>query len=324
MTGKRRVLVTGGCGFIGGHLVGKLVEWGEDLVILDNLSKGKADNIRGLLALSKLKLIVGDLLDISKVEEAVRDCELVFHLAANPEVRAGYKDPELDFKQNIVATYNLLEAMRKSPYARTLVFTSTSTVYGDAAKIPTPENYGPLIPISLYGASKLSCEALTSAYAHLFGIRATIFRFANVVGPGGHGVVQDLMCKLETNPKELEVLGDGTQTKSYMYIGDCIEAMLHGLERSEDVVSIFNIGSDDQIDVRSIARIVIEEMGLRNASIRFTGGVDGGRGWKGDVKKMLLDISRIRGTGWEPRYSSEESIKLTVRATRRGSLRVGK
>jgi UDP-glucose 4-epimerase len=122
------------------------------------------------------------------------------------------------------------------------------------------------------------------------------------------------MHKLETNPNELEVLGDGTQTKSYMYIGDCVEAMLHGLERSEDVVGIFNIGSDDQIDVKSIARIVIEEMGLKNVHIHFTGGVDGGRGWKGDVKKMLLDINRIRETGWEPRYSSEESIRLTVRA----------
>jgi UDP-glucose 4-epimerase len=309
---ENNVLVTGGCGFIGSHLIGKLVNLGCKVVVIDNLSKGRADKIRTWA--SKLKLIEGDLLDPSGLDEAVGDRGLIFHFAANSQANIGYKDPGVDFRQNIVATSNLLEAMRKSRCAKTLVFTSTSTVYGDAVKIPTPEDYGPLLPVSLYGASKLCCEALISGYASLFGIKSVIFRFANVVGPGGHGVTQDLIHKLHEDPKELEVLGDGSQTKSYMYIDDCIDAILFGLEHSPDLVNIYNIGSEDQIDVRSIVKMIIEETGLSNVRVRYTGGVDGGRGWKGDVKNMRLDISKIRKVGWKPNYSSEESIRLTIKA----------
>ncbi|MCJ7610320.1 GDP-mannose 4,6-dehydratase [Candidatus Bathyarchaeota archaeon] len=309
-----KALVTGGYGFIGSHLVKRLIDLGWDVTVFDNLSKGQANSLPSVKDSGRVRLVVGDLLDARAIQDALVDRGLVFHLAANPEVRLGYKNTEVDFRQNIVATYNLLEAMRNSPLARSLVFTSTSTIYGDAGKVPTPEDYGPLMPVSLYGASKLACEALVSGYSSLFGFRAVIYRFANVVGPGGHGVVKDFVHKLQANKHELEVLGDGTQTKSYIYVDDCVGAMLHGLEQSVERVSVFNIGSEDQTSVREIAGMVVDEMGLRDVRMHYTGGVDGGRGWKGDVKNMLLDIEKIRKTGWRPKYNSAESIRRTVRS----------
>jgi len=309
-----KALVTGGYGFIGSHLVKRLIDLGWDVTVFDNLSKGQANSLPSVKDSGRVRLVVGDLLDARAIQDALIDRGLVFHLAANPEVRLGYKNTEVDFRQNIVATYNLLEAMRNSPLARSLVFTSTSTIYGDAGKVPTPEDYGPLMPVSLYGASKLACEALVSGYSSLFGFRAVIYRFANVVGPGGHGVVKDFVHKLQANKHELEVLGDGTQTKSYIYVDDCVGAMLHGLEQSVERVSVFNIGSEDQTSVREIAGMVVDEMGLRDVRMHYTGGVDGGRGWKGDVKNMLLDIEKIKKTGWRPKYNSAESIRRTVRS----------
>ena len=309
-----KALVTGGYGFIGNHLVKRLIDLGWDVTVFDNLSKGQANSLPPVKGSGRVRLVVGDLLDARAIQDALVDRVLVFHLAANPEVRLGYQNTEVDFRQNIVATYNLLETMRNSPLARSLVFTSTSTIYGDAGKVPTPEDYGPLMPVSLYGASKLACEALVSGYSNLFGFQAVIYRFANVVGPGGHGVVRDFIQKLRTNPRELEVLGDGTQTKSYIYVDDCVDAMLHGLKDSTKGVGIFNIGSEDQTSVSEIAGMIIEEMELKDVRIRYTGGVDGGRGWKGDVKNMLLDIGKIKETGWRPKYSSAKSIRQTVKS----------
>jgi len=208
--------------------------------------------------------------------------------------------------------------MRKSKTPKTMVFTSTSTVYGEAKILPTPEDYAPLIPISTYGASKLGCEALTTSYAHTFNLRALILRLANIVGPkANHGVIPDFIRKLKTNPNRLEVLGDGNQKKSYLYIDDCIDAILHATKtflKSNHKVDIYNIGSTDQITVKNIAKIVIEEMHLPNVSIIFTGGVDGGRGWKGDVKTMRLSTEKLAKTGWKPKYTSEHAIRLTLRA----------
>ena len=243
----------------------------------------------------------------------MENCELVFHLAANPEVRVGAVDTEIDFEQNIVATYNVLEEMRESETAKTIVFTSTSTVYGDAKVLPTPEEYGPLEPISLYGASKLACEALISAYCHAFDMRGVIYRFANMVGSRSrHGVIWDFIHKLMENPLELEILGDGTQTKSYLMVDECVDVLLFGLEHASERVEIYNIGSEDQIGVKEIAGIVTEEMGLKAVGFRYTGGIRGGRGWIGDVKTMFLDISKMKRLGWKPRYNSAESIKTAT------------
>jgi UDP-glucose 4-epimerase len=304
-----RMLITGGAGFIGSHVVDSLMEKGGKVVVLDNFSAGSIDNVADWAGHPEFTVIEGDCLTRKDVRKAMKDCGVVFHLAANPEVRVGALDTEIDFEQNIIATRNILEEMRESKTAKRIVFTSTSTVYGDAEILPTPEQYGPLEPISLYGASKLACEALISAYCHAFGMRGVIYRFANIVGSRSrHGVIWDFIHKLLENPLELEILGDGTQTKSYLRVDECVDALFFGLEHASERVDIYNIGSEDQISVKKIARIVTEEMRLQDVRFRYTGGVRGGRGWIGDVKTMFLDISKMKRLGWKPRYNSAESV----------------
>ena len=310
-----KVLVTGGAGFIGSHIVDALLTQGANVCVFDNLTAGTTQNIKQWRTNPNLNFIKGDLLnptDLAKIEKT--RFETVFHLAANPEVRIGSTNPDIHFQQNIVTTHNLLEFLRKTRNPSTLIFTSTSTVYGEPTKIPTPEDYAPLKPISTYGASKLASEALISAYAHTYDFKAIILRLANIVGPRSkHGVIHDFIQKLNKNPTQLEILGDGTQTKSYLYITDCIEAMLLGLEKSTEQVEIYNVGSEDQVDVKTIAQIVIKEMDLKNVKLTFTGGVDGGRGWKGDVKNMLLDISKIKKLGWKPKHNTQQTIRKAIK-----------
>ncbi|MEM2092269.1 MAG: NAD-dependent epimerase/dehydratase family protein [Candidatus Bathyarchaeia archaeon] len=309
-----RALVTGGAGFIGSHLVDALMEREVEVTVLDNLSGGRLSNISAWLKNPRFRFLMGDMLNQHDIKEALEGCEIVFHLAANPDVRVGALNTRIDYEQNILATYNLLEVMRETGECRRIVFTSTSTVYGEAEKIPTPEDYGPLKPISLYGASKLACEALISGYSHLFGFKSVICRLANIVGSrSGHGVIYDFINKLMENPNRLEILGDGRQRKSYLYVRDCVEAMLTAAEGAKGQVEIYNIGSEDTVDVTSIANIIIEEMGLRNVEIYYTGGVEGGRGWRGDVKVMLLDITRIKGLGWRPKLNSAEAVRQAAR-----------
>jgi len=306
--------VTGGAGFIGSHLVDRLMETENQVRVIDNLASGSLSNLERWMGHPGFEFIEGDLLERDASLEAVEGCNQVFHLAANPEVQANKAGPEEHFRQNIEATYSLLEAVAKRGGVELLVFASTSTVYGEATVLPTPERYGPTKPISMYGASKLACEALVSAYASMHGFKAVIYRLANVVGPrSNHGVIWDFVGKLRRSPEELEVLGDGTQSKSYLYIDDCVEGFLKSVESVEQV-AIFNIGSMDRTSVLRIAEIVKMETGQPEARIRLTGGVDGGRGWKGDVKLMQLDTASLRRLGWAPRYNSEEAVRLTARA----------
>jgi UDP-glucose 4-epimerase len=243
---------------------------------------------------------------------ALKDIDIVFHLAANPDVKLGIEDTRVHLEQNILATYNLLEAMRQTKTDQ-IVFTSTSTVYGEATVLPTPENYAPMIPISLYGASKLACEALVCSYCHTFNMNAWLYRFANIVGPRStHGVIVDFINKLRVDPFTLEILGSGRQKKSYMDVVDCVNAMVFGVEHSYKRVNIFNLGSEDSIDVAGIADIITARMGYKDVEYRFTGGVDGGAGWKGDVKFMLLSIDKLKGLGWKPAYNSSKSIEMAA------------
>ncbi|MCD6235506.1 MAG: GDP-mannose 4,6-dehydratase, partial [Thaumarchaeota archaeon] len=315
MENADKVLVTGGAGFIGSHLVDYLMDRGFSVTVLDNLSSGRTENIARWIGNPRFKFIRGDLLNYADLEKSLEGCGTVFHLAADPEVKRGSEKPELHYRQNVEATFRLLETIRKNGSVEKLVFASSSTVYGEASQIPTPETYSPLEPISVYGASKLACEALITAYAHTYGFKAVILRLANIIGPRSrHGVIYDFINKLLRNPRVLEILGDGTQTKSYLHVDDCVEAMVLASERSEPRVEVFNIGSEDWINVKRIAEIVVEELGLEGVEFKFTGGVDGGRGWPGDVKEMLLDISKIKRLGWKPRYNSEEAVRLTARA----------
>ena len=310
----QKVLVTGGAGFIGSHLVDALMEQDVEVVVLDNLSKGRLENLAGWLGHPHFRFVKGDLIVPSSIEGSVKGCDVVFHLAANPEVRVGATETRVDYEQNVLATYNLLEAMRKSGGCGSIVFASTSTVYGEADVMPTPEDYGPLKPISLYGASKLACESLISGYSHMFGFRSVILRLANIVGPrSNHGVIHDFIEKLSENPRVLEVLGDGTQSKSYLHIDDCVEAFFVAAENVHDTIEIYNVGSEDRVNVLTIAGMVAEEMGLGGVEICCTGGVDGGRGWMGDVKEMLLDVSKLKSLGWKPARSSVDAVRLAVK-----------
>ena len=307
-----KVLVTGGAGFIGSHLLDRLTSLNDEVKVLDNLSSGSKANMSSSIG-RNMQFILGDCTTTGDVREAMKDVDVLFHLAANAEVRLELNDPETCFQQNIYATHILLEELRRST-AQTIVFTSTSTVYGDVDLIPTPEDY-PTRPISIYGASKLASEALITSYAHTYDLKAVILRLANVVGPrSGHGVIHDFISKLKVNQKKLEILGDGTQTKSYLHINDCIDALLQATAKSEGLTNIFNVGSQDQINVKKIAKLVIDEMNLKDVAFQFTGGVDGGRGWRGDVKKMLLDVTKIESLGWKHKLSSKDAIVQTIRS----------
>jgi UDP-glucose 4-epimerase len=314
---NRGVVVTGGAGFIGSFLTEELLNRNCRVTVIDDFSAGTMKNIHHLVKSPLLKVVEEDLKNPRRLGKIVAENEVIFHLAANPEVRVGQTEPRVHFEENVLGTFNLLEALKRSEMEKTLVFASTSTVYGEASEIPTPEDYGPLLPISTYGASKLASEALIGSYVHTFGLKGLVLRLANVIGPrSNHGVIFDFIKKIIADPEELEILGDGMQEKSYLYITDLIEAIMHLTERClEDngKTTIYNVGSKDSVTVKEIARVVAEEMDVPKIRFRFTGGVDGGRGWKGDVKKMRLSIKKLLDSGWKPQYSSRRAVELTAR-----------
>ena len=311
-----RVLVTGGAGFIGSYLTSELLKRGCQVTVIDDFSAGSMENLGRLTESSSLKVVSEDLKTPRKLDKIVKENVLIFHLAANPEVRVGQTAPKVHFEENVLVTFNLLEAVRRAGGERTLVFTSTSTVYGEASMMPTPEDYGPLIPISTYGGSKLASEALIASYVHTFNLKGLVLRLANVVGgKSNHGVIFDFVKKISEDSGELEILGDGTQEKSYLYVTDLVEAMMHLTERGFEgsgKTAIFNVGSEDRVTVKEIARVVAGEMGCPKIRFRFTGGVDGGRGWKGDVKNMQLSIKKLLDSGWTPKHSSIQAVELAA------------
>ena len=304
-----RSLVTGGAGFIGSHLIDRLVERGDDVVVLDNLSSGKEE----FLAHHSEQVTHHhvDITDYESMSPYFKGVDVVFHFAANPDIRLGTQITDTDLKQGTLATYNVVESMRVHGVP-TIMFASSSVVYGDNAPMPTPENHGPCMPISLYGASKSAGESLISSWVGTFGLQGYIFRFANIIGDRGtHGVIFDFIHKLKKNPNELEVLGDGLQEKSYMEVGDCVNGILHIMETENQSLNLFNLGSHDTCSVRRIAEIVVEESGLEGVSIEYTGG---DRGWAGDVPKTSLDVEYLFSTGFEPTMQSEAAIRHTARA----------
>lgn len=305
-----KCVVTGGAGFIGSHLVDRLLGQGHEVTVIDNLSSGRLEFIGHHFPDDHFNFIKLDISGDQLIKD-LKGADVVYHLAANPDVRVGAEDTKIHLKQNIIATYNVLESMR-SFGVKKIAFTSTSTVYGEAAVVPTPEGYGPLMPISLYGASKLACEALISSYCYTFDMTSWLFRFANIIGDRStHGVIYDFAMKLKNDPTRLTILGDGRQSKSFLLVDDCVDAMLFAVEKQNEPVNIYNIGSEDRIGVTDIARIVAKEMGLNGVRLDYTGG---DRGWTGDVPFMGLSIDRIKALGWRPKHNSEDSVCLCIRA----------
>ena len=303
-------LVTGGAGFIGSHLVDALVDQGKKVRVIDNFSSGREEFLAHHEGGGAVEVCRGDLLDRESVIAAMEGIETVHHLAANPDIRLGTEVTDTDLKQGTVATYNVLEAMRVSGVGR-ISFASSSAVYGEAGVMPTPEDYGPVMPISLYGASKLASEALITAWAGTFGAQGFIHRFANIVGPRGtHGVIFDFIHKLKRDPSRLEVLGDGNQEKSYMSAHDCVQSMIHVISLGDEGTVLNNLGTGDTCSVSRIAEIVIEESGLEGVSIDYSGGK---RGWAGDVPKTYLDVTKLLGSGFEPTAMSEQAVRDTAR-----------
>ena len=313
-----KAVVTGGAGFIGSHLVDRLLALGNKVLVIDDLRGGSEDFIRHNYKNKDFKFVKEDLLSYKGLDKLIKGYDVVYHLAANPDVKAGASNTGIDLEQNILVTHRVLEAMRAAG-VQNIVFTSTSTVYGEAKEIPTPEDYGPNIPISLYAASKMGAEGLICAYCHTFGMKAVIYRFANCVGSRStHGVTFDFVNKLRKDPKRLEILGDGRQKKSYFHVSDCIDAMVFGAEHQKHAVEVFNVGSEDYIDVTTLAKVVVDVLGLGGVEFAYTGGTKSGAGWVGDVKVMMLGIEALKTMGWKPKYGSAESIKLTAESLVKG------
>jgi UDP-glucose 4-epimerase len=309
---KARCFVVGGAGFIGSHLVERLLANGAEVTVFDNLSVGKREFLSRALE-GACQLIEGDALDLPVLERAMTGHELVFHLAANPEARWGLANPRLDLEQGTICTWNVLEAMRRTG-SKKLVFASSGTVYGDTPNACAEADLGSL-PISLYGASKFACEAMISAYVECFELSAWLYRFGNVVGPRGtHGAALDFLHKLKKTPQELEVLGDGQQSKPYVHVTDCVTGVLFGVEHARERLNIYNIAPPDFTSVRRIAELCVAASPNPSARIQYTGGT---RGWLGDIPHSRLDSEKLATLGFRVTHSSDEAVASAVRALSR-------
>ena len=303
-----KAFVSGGAGFIGSNLVDRLLDVGHEVTVYDNLSTGLLQFLEYARDFDRFRLVEGDLLDEDSLSEAITGHEFVFHLAANADVRFGTEHPRRDLEQNTIVTNNVLEAMRKNGISK-IAFASTGSVYGDATVIPTPENAPFPIQTSLYAASKMAGEGLIAAYCGGFGFQSWIFRFVSILGERySHGHVFDFYRELKQNPSRLEVLGNGKQRKSYLYIQDCIDAMLFALEKSNESVNVLNLGVDGYCEVNDSIGWICEELGV-SPKLEYTGG---DRGWIGDNPFIFLDTSKIRDLGWKPKLSIQDGVLKTI------------
>lgn len=305
----KRCLVTGCAGFVGSTIVDRLLRDGLEVVGIDNFSTGREEFLEGALAAATFTLVRGDVLDEKLLGEAMQGIDTVFHIAANADVRFGTDHPTKDFEQNTKATLNVLEAMRKASVGR-IAFSSTGSIYGEASVIPTPEDAPLPLQTSLYGASKIAAEAFIEAYAEGFGIQSFIFRFVSLLGERyTHGHVIDFYRQLREHPDRLQVLGDGKQRKSYLYVGDCIDAMMHVIATESDRLCVYNLGMDDYCEVNDSIAWISAAMGV-SPEISYSGGR---QGWIGDNPFIFLDTRKIRSTGWSPTQTIREAVEGTVR-----------
>jgi UDP-glucose 4-epimerase len=306
MTNK--YFITGGAGFIGGHLTNHLLSIGSSVTVYDNLSNGHKWHIGKNLSNPNLKIIEADVRDEEILTKAMPGHDVVFHLASNADIARAVTDPDIDFSNGTLLTRCVLEAMRKSG-VKQIVFTSGSGVYGEVPTTPVTEDFSPMIPVSTYGAQKLASEALISAYSFMFDIRGMVFRFANVVGPQQtHGVAYDFLLKLTRTPDLLKIMGDGTQSKPYIHVTDVINAfmtILEGEGSGKVGYEYYNVASTDFLTVNEIADLVCKQMGLQNVQYEYSGG---SRGWKADVPFYRLNTAKIRSKGWSNKFDSRDAV----------------
>jgi UDP-glucose 4-epimerase len=303
-----RAFITGGAGFIGSNLADRLLADGHSVTVYDNFATGQSSFLDGARLKQNFRLVKGDLLDRDRLKEAVAEHDVVFHLAANADVRHGPDHPGKDLQQNTIATFHVLEAMRANGVRR-IAFSSTGSVYGEPEIFPTPENCPCPVQTSLYGASKLAGEGLSTAYCQAFGFQAFIFRFVSILGERyTHGHVFDFYEKLLVNPRQIEVLGNGRQRKSYLYVQDCIDAMLLVMERAAEPVNIYNLGTDEYCAVDDSLGWICAHLGV-NPRRDYTGGE---RGWVGDNPFIFLDTAKVRALGWRPKFSIRDGIIRTL------------
>jgi UDP-glucose 4-epimerase len=307
-TGKH-ALVTGGAGFIGSHVADRLVAAGARVTVFDNFSTGFHEFVPRH---ERVRLVEADLLDVGRVEEAMRGVDFVFHMAANADIRENFKEPRKCVDQNVVVTQNVLEAMRHAG-TREIAFSSTGSVYGEATMIPTPEDAPFPVQTSIYASTKIAAEGLLTSYAQpepAPAMRTWIFRFVSLLGPRyTHGHVVDFYRKLKADPTRLPVLGNGLQKKSYLHVSDCVAAMFLAVEKAREPINVFNLGHTDWIEVKESVEIITRTMGL-TPKVEYAGGE---RGWPGDSPKILLDTTRIRALGWAPTKSITEGVVETLK-----------
>ncbi|MFA5750478.1 MAG: NAD-dependent epimerase/dehydratase family protein [Candidatus Shapirobacteria bacterium] len=309
-----KILITGGAGFIGSNLAHALRRntyfKTDELTVVDNLSLGKKKFISSLIDDKKFFFYKTDLLNFHSLLKIFKrhKFDLVWHLSANSDIGYGARFTDWDLKQGTVATYNVLECMRRIG-TKKIIFSSSSAVLGEAEKMPTPEQYGPLCPISFYGASKLACEGLLTSFSHNFGFQVWIFRFGNIVGRNStHGAIYDFIKKLKKNPRSLEVLGDGTQSKPYLSVDDCVEGMVYGFKHSKNKVNLYNLACEGSTSVSKIAKNVVRNVNP-GAKIQYTGGK---RGWRGDVAKVRLDTKNMKALGWVAKCTSDQAVDKAI------------
>jgi UDP-glucose 4-epimerase len=303
--------VTGGAGFIGSHFVDRLLAQPDTTVVAyDNLSNSDLRWLHAHVGNANLRVVVADVLDTARITHEMAGTDVLIHLASSVDMRRGLAEPRLDMEQCIVATSSALEAARSNG-VKTVIFSSSSTVYGEPVVVPTPESAGPAQPISLYGAGKLGAEGLLSAYSHLYGLDTYAFRFGNVVGARmNHGVIYDFITKLQADPHHLEILGDGNQAKNYFLVEDCIEGILTCSRALGPGSHVLNLGCDGTVQVREIAQIVTEESGLSGVVFTFLGGE---RGWPGDVPLVHFDLERAHSLGWRASIESADAVRECAR-----------
>lgn len=307
---SKKIFITGGLGFIGFNIIEFLIKknYLGEIIVYDNNSISNNRVLKSLSILSNVSIVIGDLLDYKKTKSSMQGSDIVIHLAANSDISKGVFNPSIDFDNTIVATKNVLTSMLENEITQ-IVFPSGSGVYGDVNNINIPEGYGPLIPVSHYGASKLSAEALISSFVHMHDFKALIFRFANVIGPNQtHGVAYDFIRKIIKNSDELNVLGNGTQLKSYIHVDDIISGIFIALEKSFEKLHIYNLSTDDAISVKDIANMVVTKMD-NNTKIVYG---NTNFGWRGDVPKISLSSEKIKNLGWKPNYNTREAMKVSI------------